>query len=162
MKTFISILALALFLITGNVQAGPGLCRVDTASPTWTTGKDVPCSVDVNGNTRSKGVSEDIVIGVTKTETRFIYTHITLAAPTTTVVNNAPGLLHSIIVNKTTANGVITCYDNTAASGTVIAIITSPAVVLQNQLQLTYDVTLAIGLTCVTSGAAQDITIASR
>ena len=87
------------------------------------------------------------------------FSNITAAAPTTTVVKEGPGLLHSIVFNKLAANGVITIYDNTAASGTVIATITSPATLLSNQGTLLYDLEFKTGLTIVTSTAAQDITV---
>ena len=88
--------------------------------------------------------------------------NIVLAAPTTTVIKTGAGMLHLIQINKTTALGVITCYDNTAASGTLIGTITQPAAVLASQITLIYDVNFSIGLTCVTATAAQDITVSYR
>lgn len=90
------------------------------------------------------------------------FLNITLAAPTTTVVKSGAGVLHTITVNKTTALGVIQCFDNTAASGTVIATITQPAAVLASNVSLVYDAGFATGLTCLTSTAAQDITVSYR
>jgi hypothetical protein len=88
------------------------------------------------------------------------YENIVLAAPTTTVVKASAGILHSIVINKPTASGVITIYDNTAASGTKIATITMPATLLSDGPHLTlYDLSFDTGLTVVTSGAAQDITV---
>jgi hypothetical protein len=57
---------------------------------------------------------------------------------------------------------VITCYDNTVASGNVIATITMPATLLASQIVLDYDVVFNLGLVCVTSVAAQDLTISYR
>lgn len=92
-----------------------------------------------------------------------LYSHITAAAPTTTVVCPKPCVLAGITINKTAANGVITVYDGaTVAGGTVIAIITSPATLLQSQVSLNYDIHLNKGLTIVTSTAAQDITVSYR
>lgn len=105
---------------------------------------------------------EDVANDVLKVEQRFAYKNITLANPTTTVVKSGPGLLHLITVNKTAASGVITCYDNTAGSGTVIATITQPATLLASQISLPYDVAFSVGLTCVTATAAQDITVSYR
>lgn len=159
-------IALLSFLITGNVYAGPGLCRVTTAPPSLITGKDVPCSMDLNGNTRvtlgTTQAGEDVANDVQKVEQRFAFQNITLAAPTTTVIKSGPGFLHLIQVNKTTALGVITCYNNTAASGAIIATITQPAATQQAQVTLFYDVAFSIGLTCVTATAAQDITVSYR
>ena len=90
------------------------------------------------------------------------FTPIVLAAPTTTTVKSGEGILGAIIVNKATADGVITIYDNTAASGTKIATITMPATLLANSAVFTYNVHFKTGLTVVTSGAAQDITVSWR
>lgn len=93
-----------------------------------------------------------------------LYSYITLAAATTTVIATRPCILSGITINKTTATGVITIYDGQdVATGTVIGIITSPNPVLQNQVSLDYkDICLKKGLTIVTSTAAQDITVAYR
>lgn len=88
---------------------------------------------------------------------QYVSTNIVLAAPTTTVVATGTGVLHSITFNKPTATGVVTVYNNTAASGTVLATITTPA----NPLPVTliYDISFGIGLTITTATAAQDITV---
>lgn len=90
------------------------------------------------------------------------YAYITLAAPTTTVVASRQCTLDKIVINKATANGVITVYNGISAASpaTAMAVITSPATLLQNQVTLDYgDICLDKGLTIVTSGAAQDITV---
>lgn len=161
-KLFLLVLFLILVPIMGTVEAGPGLCRATSTSLTWANLKDVPCSVTLDGSTRAVLNSEDVAVGVIKNESRFAYTNIVLAAPTTTVVKSGAGLLHVITVNKSTALGVIQCFDNTSASGNIIATITQPAAVLQSQIVLWYDTTFSLGLTCVTSIAAQDITVSSR
>ncbi len=83
--------------------------------------------------------------------------NITAAAPTTTVIKNGNGILHTITCNKPVATGVITIYDNTAASEAVIGTITVPASPMP--VTLTYDITFNVGLCIVTSVAAQDITV---
>lgn len=83
--------------------------------------------------------------------------NITLAAPTTTVVKTGAGILHSVTFNKPVATGVVTIYDNTAASGTAIGTITTPASPIP--VTLTYDQSFSTGLTITTATAAQDITI---
>lgn len=83
--------------------------------------------------------------------------NITLAAPTTTVVRTGSGILHTITFNKPVATGVVTVYDNIAASGTIIATITVPASPMP--VTLTYDAVFGTGLTVVTATAAQDITV---
>ena len=97
-----------------------------------------------------------------KTMYENIYSHITAAAPTTTTCSDRPCILESITVNKALATGVITVYDGTASQNVIIAIITSPATLLQNHFYLPYGVVCKTGLTVVTSIAAQDITVAYR
>lgn len=84
------------------------------------------------------------------------YTNIVSA--TTTTVKSGSGTLHRIIFNKKVASGVVTMYDNTAASGAKIGTITNPATLLDNAQELTYSVGFTNGLTIVTS-AADDITV---
>lgn len=91
------------------------------------------------------------------------YTNITLAAPTTTLVKNGPGLLHTITINTPVASSVITIYDNTAGSGTKIGTITLPGTLLQQgPYSAAYDVPFSTGLTIVTATGASDITVAWR
>ncbi len=84
-------------------------------------------------------------------------TNITAAAPTTTVVKTGTGILHTITFNKPVATGVVTVYDNTAASGTAIATITTPA--SPQPFTLHYDVVFGTGLTITSATAAQDVTV---
>lgn len=90
-------------------------------------------------------------------KSQYISTNITLAAPTTTVVATGNGVLHTITFNKPVATGVVTVYNNTAGSGTVLATITMPA--SPQPVTLKYDVAFGVGLTIVTATAAQDITV---
>jgi hypothetical protein len=81
----------------------------------------------------------------------------------TTLVNSAPGLLHSLTINKPVATSVITLYDSLTATGTIIGTITLPNPLLQQgPYTAMYDVELLIGLTVVTATAASDITVSSR
>lgn len=84
-----------------------------------------------------------------------------ITTATTTTVKTGAGVLVRIINNKKVLSGVITIYDNTAASGTKIGTITNPATLLDNQLQLDYECIFSTGLTIVTS-AAEDLTIVYR
>ena len=91
------------------------------------------------------------------------FSHITAAAPTATVVKSGAGHFGKLCINTPAATGVITVYDNTAASGTVIAVITQPAVLLSTQpVCLPYDVAFGTGLTVNTATAAQDLTVTYR
>ena len=86
---------------------------------------------------------------------------INVAGAATTVCTGNPGILDRIVVNKAVASGVITIYDNTAASGTKIGTITHPATLLQNQYALEYGCRFMTGLTVVTS-STDDITVVWR
>ncbi len=84
------------------------------------------------------------------------YVHTTAA--TTTVVKTGAGHFHGIMINTLVA-GAITIYDNTAASGTVIAVITLPAAGAGDMpCFLPFDVAFATGLTIVTAQAT-DLTV---
>lgn len=84
-----------------------------------------------------------------------------IAGAATTTVKSGAAVLHSIIINKAVATGVVTVYDNTAASGTKLATITQPAAILQSQNEMIYDAIVSTGITVVTS-AADDITVTYR
>lgn len=83
-----------------------------------------------------------------------------ITAQSTVTVKAGTGVLRSIVVNKATANGTITIWDNTAASGTKIATITFPAAT-NNLVQLTLDYycKFTTGLTIVMGTADSDITV---
>lgn len=85
---------------------------------------------------------------------RAAYTRISTA--TTTVVKAAAGTLWRVSVNKPVAVSTITIYDNTAGSGTVIALITNTADV--KPYYLDFGLRFQTGLTIVTSGA-DDVTV---
>ena len=89
----------------------------------------------------------------------YSFRNIVAAAPTTTTVRTGAGILHTLTVNKPVASSVITIYDNTAASGTVIGTVTLPATLLSDAFTLTYDAAFSTGLTIVTATGASDITV---
>lgn len=78
-----------------------------------------------------------------------------IAGAATTVVKSGAGTLRRLVFNNTTA-GTVTIYDNTAASGTVIAIITPVA--SGQPFTLDYDLEFGTGLTIVTSAAGMNLT----
>lgn len=85
-----------------------------------------------------------------------------VASATTTVVKSGAGVLHTLTINKPVASDTITIYDNTAGSGTAIAIPTIPSTVTgESPFTLIYDAAFATGLTVVTSGS-DDITVSYR
>lgn len=87
----------------------------------------------------------------------YSYAHLTGTA--TVVAKAKAGVLHRIIVNSATINAVVTIYDNTAGSGTVIGVYTFGAAQTM-PLSLQYDgILFNTGLTLVSSVAAVDVTI---
>jgi hypothetical protein len=74
-----------------------------------------------------------------------------ITSATTTVCKIGSGRLHRIVVNDPT-NNAITIYDNTAASGNIIATI-DPGTIT-DPFALEYDCEFQLGLTVVTAGAA--------
>ncbi len=84
-----------------------------------------------------------------------VLTYLNIPTSTTTVVKTGSGFLHSIIINTIGTTSTVTVYDNTAASGTKIATLSS---VVQNFML--YDCKFTTGLTIVTAGGAPaDITV---
>ncbi len=125
---------------------------------TLTDGSSQDLMGDVVGNLKTTEATlhagEDITNDVQKVEQRFTPTYISTA--TTTTIKSGAGFIHTLTVNGGTA-GTIIVYDNTAASGTIIASFDST-----NALATyTFDVTFSVGLTIITS-AATKLTVSSR
>jgi hypothetical protein len=91
---------------------------------------------------------EDLFNDVLKVEHQYKYA--LLAGPGTTVIKNATGFLHTIVL-FTTAAGAATFYDNTAGSGQQIAALPASAVVGPYG---PIDVTFNTGLTAVLAAAS--------
>lgn len=103
---------------------------------------------------------EDQTNNVIRVEGQF--TRASMTTATTTTHKSGSGLLHSVVINKAVAAGVVTMYDNTAGSGTVIGTITFGAALLTDPpLLAIYDINFSTGFTVVTS-AATDITFSYR
>lgn len=73
-----------------------------------------------------------------------------ISTATTTEVKTGAGVLHTIVVTETAA-GTITVYDNTAASGTILAVLKASI----GENTFTFDITFSTGLTIVTAGASK-------
>ena len=86
-------------------------------------------------------------------------TYTRISTNTTTVVKSGAGTLKSININTAGASAnVATVYDNTAGSGTVIAVIDTTAKGTHH-----YDIAFGTGLTIVTAtGTAADLTVSTR
>lgn len=84
------------------------------------------------------------------------YSHQT--ANGTFTIASLPCVLHRIDINTAGVADTITVYDNTAGSGTVVAVINDA-----NASSYVFDVGLAIGLTLVVAGTTPpDITVVYR
>jgi hypothetical protein len=157
-------------LTTVQYDVGTGVLTVSDMTAAFTAGDIV--EVILTGPNRSydktndlQNVSlktalagEDIPNDLMKVEQRFGATHISTA--TTTLVKTGVGFLHLVNVNtKGTVASTITIYDNTSATGTVLAVIDS----LNLSGGFVYDVAFSVGLTIVTTGTvAPDVTVSSR
>lgn len=135
-----------------GVAAAGLMAQCDETAPTATTENQF-------GN-----VTRNCATGALKVERDGdLFLNIVLAAPTTTTVKSGAGRFHKLCINKAAATGVITMYDNTAASGTLIGVITQPAALLSSgPVCVEYDLAFGTGLTIVTATAAQDLTVTYR
>jgi hypothetical protein len=88
-----------------------------------------------------------------------VYKHVAAGLATTTVKSGA-GVLYGIIINTKGASvNTLTCYDNTAGSGTVIALLDTTGATAS----LKYDIAFGTGLTCVSAtGTGADYTVSYR
>jgi len=86
------------------------------------------------------------------------YSHIAGAA--TTTIKSGAGALHTLNINTKGTTSTATIYDNTAASGTVIAIVDTAGAA--SGTSMFYDVAFSTGLTIVTTGTLSDITVGYR
>lgn len=134
--------------IVGNVASGVadsgnpvrGAAKFSTTMPTFTNGQ--------RAGLQSNMFGELAVV------TRNKYLNITGA--TTTTVKSGPGRLNAIVMNGGTSSTRITIYDNTTATGTLIATI-NPA--NSGPFYLQYNAEFSTGLTIVTIVSSTDITV---
>lgn len=80
--------------------------------------------------------------------------YLNINSATTTVVKGTCGILHSITVNTLGTTPTFQLWDNTAASGTKIGLITPTAAGTY-----IFDSTFSTGLTIVSTGSGFDITV---
>lgn len=86
----------------------------------------------------------------------FGHTSTYISTATTTTIKSGAGVLHTITVNGGTA-GTVIVYDNTAASGTIIASFDSTNALATYMLNVAF----GTGLTIITA-AATKLTVSSR
>jgi len=139
------------------IMAGTLMHTVLATDDTWADTSVLPIRFsNVNsGNTTNTTMSVRVatIYRLGKLETAPRYAHISTA--TTSILKYGPGMIHQIIVNNPT-NNAITVYDNTAASGAVIAIIDPDSGA--TPFVLDYHVGFQNGLTIVTAGTP-DMTV---
>lgn len=112
---------------------------------------------DAAGNER--GLNIDALGRLTITSSPVVYSKANITSATTVTPKSGPGVFHGLVINKAVVSGVITIYDNTAASGAIIGTITFGVALLSDPpIQALYDVNVTTGITIVTS-AAFDITV---
>lgn len=73
-----------------------------------------------------------------------------ISTATTTICKSGAGVLKGIVLGETAA-GAITIYDNTAGSGTVLAVLKSS--IAENYFE--FELAFTTGLTIVTAGASK-------
>lgn len=115
----------------------------------------IPLTTDANGalwvSQATALAGEDLVANKMVNETRFSFLNIAAGQATTTVKTGA-GVLHSITFHgAATATNTTTIYDNSAASGTLIAIPVATAVTAP--VTVIYDLAFSTGLTVITATA---------
>lgn len=149
--------------LTAKFQALVGILGnaiYHTTPTTRTNGQVGPLEADVNGNLNSNLgtliAGEDITNNVLRIEARGTYGRIT--TQTTTVVKSGSGELYGIVLETPVASAVVTVYDNTAGSGTVIFACTLPAALLNDgPISIQRWASFGTGLTIVTSGATMNV-----
>lgn len=86
--------------------------------------------------------------------------YLNITGDATTTVKSGAGTFSRLVLNAPTATEVITIYDNTAGSGTIIGKITIPA--SPQPVSIEFGVAFATGLTIVTATATSDLTVVYR
>lgn len=128
------------------------------ATPHLKVGLECTNGANVNNNTLSC-----LVASINRNGQLLTQPHaVRISTLTTTVLKYGPGNLHSIVVTAPSSSaGTITVYDNTAGSGTIIAVLTvrSPA---SQSVPFSLDfkgLAFSNGLTIVTASTASDLTV---
>lgn len=123
---------------TGNTVKVGGV--YDSTLPVYANGQRGHLELDANGRLLVRTAA-------------FSYRQI--AGVATITVKSGAGYLNSVVINAASASTGVTIYDNTAASGTIIAIASGPAA----GSVLLYQVAFTTGITIVTANANTNITV---
>tara|TARA_R110000868_G_scaffold170941_1_gene406336 strand:- start:134 stop:619 length:486 start_codon:yes stop_codon:yes gene_type:complete len=141
-----------LFVVNGVL-----LHTVSAASVTWSNEITLHCYLsNINaGNTTSVNLEARFATIRRFGKESSLPTSARISTATTTILKYGSGELHRIVVNNPT-NNAITVYDNTAGSGTALAVINPGA--SATPFDLDYEIPFQNGLTIVTAGTP-DITV---
>jgi hypothetical protein len=144
---------------TGVLGAAP-MVQYKSSAPTVTDGDYYAAQADINGNTKVYLATKIDNVNDSITAYPFGHSYAHISTATTTTVKSGAGVLHNISVNTLgTVASTCTVYDNTAGSGTIIAVINT----LSLSGAFVLDVAFSTGLTLVTTGTvAPDITVSYR
>lgn len=160
LDTSVNGLLVSLGSTTSGQKGTLAVGAVTTSAPTYTTAQTSALSLTTAGALRvdGSGVTQPVSGTVTSNTGGYTYTHI--ASNTTTVVKSGTGVLHIVTINTPGTADTATIYDNTAGSGTVMAVINDASTSAET---LTYDITFNTGCTIVTTGTTSaDISVATR
>ena len=126
-----------------NINAAATTYASATNSATWTS---------------TENVTEVTITPQVNSSRHYSFTNYATAQSATTLVTGA-GILHAIIINTPIASATITVYDNTAASGTKMLLITLPAALLSSgPEEIILDSKFSTGLDITTTGTNFDVT----
>ena len=133
-----------------------------TASSLWANTSNLNVwhdNVNSGGSTSnvSMSVAAASIYRMGPFETQPKYVHLT--GNGTTVAKYGAGILHRVIINTLPNSGssTLTIYDNTAGSGTTLAVVTGGST--GGPISLEYQASFNTGLTLVSAGTAWDLTI---
>lgn len=137
--------------------------KYNASAPTFDDGDVGELQIDASGYLRTTLAT--LITGENQTLNRLMAmpscSFNNIITNTTTVVKTGAGILYALILGDPRASEVITIYDNTAASGTLIGTITLPATLLTDVTYYLFGVAFSTGLTIVTAtGAAVNLTVA--
>ena len=101
---------------------------------------------------------ETVIATANEKEVQYSWTNI--ATQDEFNVKQSAGYLKRIVMNTPLASGVVAVYNNGSGASISMATITNPATLLSDtSIGIDYDLAFDSGLTIVTSGANQDITV---
>jgi hypothetical protein len=152
MTRFVTALGVLIGLVALEASAW-AMCEVLT-TPTFAVGTVLagpPCGTTGGQKTELSTTIAGENIGLDRLTVTGDYTTVAISTATTTTIKTGPGVIGSCQVLGGTL-GAITVYDNTAASGTVIAPAFTPTATVPGT-QILPDIRFSVGLTIVTAAA---------